>query len=116
MIDSLGGDDVWTRMNYVYYNVYNRNLGRRQRYFTFVADGKVDEGKSDLLVGPQGSKVRYVDKDFTKMVNPNAVYPLKLNVTHTFTSQVKKQEHFIQWADWTRDMNYLLTRGQWVEL
>ncbi|WP_422477191.1 hypothetical protein [Pleomorphochaeta sp. DL1XJH-081] len=111
MIDSLGGDEVWERMRDTYYEVYNRNLGRRQRYFTFVADGKVDEGKTDLLVGPQGSKIRYVDKDFTKIVNPHAIYPLKLNVTHTFTSQVKKQEHFIKWADWTRDMNYLLTRG-----
>jgi hypothetical protein len=111
MVDSLGGDEVWERMRRTYYDVYNRNLGRRKRYFTFVAEGKVDEGKTDLLVGPQGSKVRYVDKDFTKIVNPHAVYPLKLNVTHTFTSQIKKQEHFIQWADWTRDMNYLLTKG-----
>ena len=111
MIDSLGGDEVWTRMKDTYYEVYNRNLGRRKRYFTFVADGKVDEGKTDLLVGPKGSKIRYVDKDFTKIANPHAVYPLKLNVTHTFTSQIKKQEHFIQWADWTRDMNYLLTKG-----
>ncbi|MGE0074119.1 MAG: hypothetical protein AB7S52_02745, partial [Sphaerochaetaceae bacterium] len=111
MIDSLGGDEVWQRMQRTYYDVYNRNLGRRKRYFTFVAEGKVDEGKTDLLVGPQGSKLRYVDKDFTKVVNPHAIYPLKLNVTNTFTSQVKKQEHFIQWADWTRDMNYLLAKG-----
>ena len=59
----------------------------------------------------QGSKLRYVDKDFTKVVHPHAIYPLKLNVTNTFTSQVKKQEHFIQWADWTKDMNYLLAKG-----
>jgi hypothetical protein len=112
MIDSLGGDEVWERMRNTYYEVYNRNLGRRERYFTFVADGKIGhEGKTDLLVGPLGSKVRYVDKDFTKLINPNAIYPLKLNVTQTFTSQIKKQEHFVQWADWVRDMNYLLTRG-----
>ena len=112
MIDSLGGDEVWERQRDVFYEVYNQNLGRRDRYFTFVSEGKVlDEGKTDILAGPKGQKLRYTDKDFTKVVNPNAVYPLRLDVTGTFGSQVKKQEHFIQWAAWTRDMNYLLSKG-----
>jgi hypothetical protein len=45
----------------------------------------------------------------TKQVVPHARYALKLDVTSTFTQQVKRQEHFIAWAEWVRDMNYLLS-------
>ena len=112
MIDSLGSDESWERQRDVFYNVYNQNLGKRDRYFTFVTEGKLmEEGKTDILSGPYNQRVRYTEKDFTKLVNPNAVYPLKLDVTSTYGSMVKKQEHFIQWAEWTRDMNHLLTKG-----
>ena len=109
MIDELGGDDPWERMRDVYYNVYNKNLGRRKRYFTFVADGNLNEGNTDLLNGPKGRPIRYTDKGMTKEVVPHARYALKLDVTRTFTQQVKRQEHFIAWAEWVRDMNYLLS-------
>ena len=111
MIDTLGGDDAWKRMQNVYYEVYNRNLGRRKRYFTFVADGSLNEGQTDILSGPRGDAVRYVDKGMTKEINIHAIYPLKLDVTSTFTTQVRRQEHFIHWAEWVRDMNYLMGRG-----
>jgi hypothetical protein len=111
MIDSLGGDETWERMRDVYYEVYNQNLGRRERYFTFIADGVEDEGNMDIINGAMRESLRWVDKGMTKPVNVHAIYPLKLNVTHTYTSQIKRQEHFIQWADWVRDMNYLMVRG-----
>ena len=111
MIDVLGGDDVWERMQKVYYEVYNKNLGRRGRYFTFVADGAKDVGQTDILSGPRGDAVRYVDKGMTKEINIHAKYPLKLDVTSTFTTQVRRQEHFIHWASWVRDMNYLMDSG-----
>jgi hypothetical protein len=111
MIDNLGGDEVWERMRKVYYDVYNRNLGRRERYFTFIADGVEDEGNMDIINGAMRQSLRWVDKGMTKPINVHAIYPLKLNVTQTFTSQIKRQEHFIQWADWLRDLNYLLTKG-----
>ncbi|NBK21752.1 MAG: hypothetical protein EOM68_06980, partial [Spirochaetia bacterium] len=111
MIDTLGGDDTWVRMRDVYYEVYNKNLGRRPRYFTFVADGVEDEGNMDIINGAMRDSMRWVDKGMTKPVNVHAIYPLKLNVTQTFSSQIKRQEHFIQWAGWVRDMNYLMARG-----
>ncbi|MDC7229719.1 MAG: JAB domain-containing protein [Sphaerochaetaceae bacterium] len=111
MIDSLGGDETWERMRDVYYEVYNQNLGRRERYFTFIADGVEDEGNLDIINGAMRESLRWVDKGMTKPVNVHAIYPLKLNVTHTYTSQIKRQEHFIQWAGWVRDMNYLMVRG-----
>ncbi len=111
MIDSLGGDETWERMAKVYYEVYNKNLGRRDRYFTFVADGAQDEGNMDIINGAMRDSLRWVDKGMTKEVNIYATYPLKLDVTSTFMSQVKRQEHFIEWAAWLRDMNYLFERG-----
>lgn len=108
LIDELGGDATWERMNEVYRTVYNRQLGRRNRYFTFVADGTNYQGSTDLLQGPQGNPVAYTDKGMTKEIDEHATYPLDLDVSKTYLSQVARQEHFIAWADWVRDSNYQL--------
>ena len=54
----------------------------------------------------------FVDKGFTKDVNPNAIYPLKLDVTATWNQQVRRQEHFIAYGEWSRDTQYLMDKGQ----
>lgn len=108
LIDELGGDATWERMNEVYRTVYNRQLGRRNRYFTFVADGTNYQGSTDLLQGPQGNPVAYTDKGMTKEIDEHATYPLDLDVSKTYLAQVARQEHFIAWAGWVRDSNYQL--------
>ena len=109
LLQEMGGN--YSRIADVFYSEYNQILGRRDHYFPFVASGKNMEGEGDILAGPTQQKVRYTDKGFTKSVNPHAIYALQLNVTQTWLNQVKRQEHFIAFAKWTRDANYLLGRG-----
>lgn len=91
-----------------YYQVYNRLLGWRENYFTMIGDGKIGDGEQDILDGPQQQKKRYVNKSMTKEIAERALYPLKLDVTQSWISQVRKEEHFVAFADWSRDSQHLL--------
>ena len=108
LLQEIGGDEVWARMAQKFYEVYNGRLGRRENYFTFESMNKETEGNTDTLVGPEGRPVSYTDKGMTKEVNENAIYPLRLDVTNIWERQVRRQEHFMAWAEWVRDMHRLL--------
>lgn len=112
LIETIGGDDVWERMSDVYYRVYNKNLGRRQNYMTFKPATPIasqdNDFQTDFLVSASGNPVKYVEKGMTKEINPNAVYKLDLDVVSLVHSQIKRQEHFMAWCEWARDMNYML--------
>lgn len=103
--------NAWDRIAAVMENEYNMSMGRRENYFPLVAAGKITEGEGDLLAGPTQLTVRYADKGFTKAVNPYAIYELDLDVTDNWLKQVRRQEHFISYAAWARETNYLLGRG-----
>lgn len=104
------------RLAGVFYNVWNQNLGQRPAYFPLVSSEAktIDAKDADFLCGQVNGKdgKAYVDKGFTKECNPNALYPLKLDVTATWNQQVRRQEHFIAYGEWARDSQYLLDRGQ----
>lgn len=106
----------YPRLSKVYYNVWNRNLGQRPAYFPLVSSEArtIDQKDADFLCAQVNGKdgKAYVDKGFTKDVNPNAIYPLKLDVTATWNQQVRRQEHFIAYGEWSRDTQYLMDRGQ----
>lgn len=107
-------DSNYRRLADTYYEVWNRNLGRRDAYFPLVSTDRLVAGETDFLCEePQTTKKgkAYVDKGFTKDVNPNAMYALNLEVTATWTSQVRRQEHFIAYGAWSRDAQYLLGKG-----
>ncbi|AEC02380.1 hypothetical protein [Parasphaerochaeta coccoides] len=108
MMSELGGDEAYNRMYEVFYRVYNEILGRRDKYFTWVSEGNYTEGNTDVLIGPDSKKVRYTDKGMTKAVKPHAKYKMRLDVTNIYTQQVRRQEHFMAWAEWVRDTHYLL--------
>jgi len=109
LISALGGEGHWQRLAEVFYRVYNKRLGKRRNYFTFEAENKTTEGNTDLLVGPKGDPVRYTDKGFTKAINHWAKYALRLDATNIFEKNVRRQEHFIAWAQWVRDLNFMLS-------
>ena len=78
-----------------------------------VGDGtKVGVGEEDTLAGPTAIKREQqrtrVNRDFTKEANENAIYPLKLDVTGSWYSQVAKEEHFLAWNEWVQDAQFLL--------
>lgn len=107
-------DSNYRRLADTYYEVWNRNLGRRDAYFPLVSTDRLAAGETDFLCEePQATKKgkAYVDKGFTKDVNPNAMYALNLEVTATWTQQVRRQEHFIAYGAWSRDAQYLLGKG-----
>lgn len=108
MIWAIGNDEVWGLMNTITEAVYNFTLGKRSNYFHFAMDPNY---KPPNLDDQMGTQVRYVEKGFTKEIDPNATYPLDLNVFRTLTHIMRAQEHFIEFAEWQRDSNYLLTRG-----
>ena len=110
--------ETYPRVRDVYYRGWNMDLGERENYFTLVASDSVSQEKLEAMgMDPQGDLVgkdgkAYPDKSFTKMVNPNAIYPLDLDVTRTWARQVRKQEHFIAYGEWAKDTQYLLDQGQ----
>ena len=102
----------YNRLAEVYYRGWNMNLGQRENYFTLVPSDAATESQLADGIDPQGDLVgkdnkAYVNKDFTKNVNPNAIYPLDLDVTRTWNWQVRKQEHFIAYGEWAKDSQYL---------
>lgn len=102
----------YSRLAEVYYRGWNMNLGQRENYFTLVPSDAATESQLADGIDPQGDLVgkdnkAYVNKDFTKNVNPNAIYPLDLDVTRTWNWQVRKQEHFIAYGEWAKDSQYL---------
>ena len=101
------------RIEQAYYEQFNKELGSRDRYFPMVGDGtKVGVGEEDTLAGPTAIKREQqrtrVNRDFTKEANENAIYPLKLDVTGSWYSQVAKEEHFLAWNEWVQDAQFLL--------
>lgn len=112
LIETIGGDEIWNRLSERYLEVYNRNLGRRENYMTFVPKNTIaksdDEFATDFLVNANGTPVKYTEKGMTKQINPQAVYRLDLDVVNIVYSQIKRQEHFLAWCEWSRDMNYML--------
>lgn len=108
---AISAIDEWDRLQEAFYTIYNQNLGRRPRYFPLRGNGVKDYGNTDILNGPMGNSIRYTDKGFTKAVNPSAVYPLELRFMGTFKQNIARQEHFMAWAEWVRDTNYMMTRG-----
>lgn len=99
----------------VFYRVYNQRLGHRDRYFTFVSEGnnghdetELYEPGASLTIGPDKQAQMHVNRDSTKLINKDAVYALNLNVTTSWRSQVRREAHFVAWAEWSRDANYLL--------
>ena len=113
--------DNYSRLRDVYYRGWNMNLGERENYFTFVPADSVSQAQIDSMgIDPQGDLVghdgkMYVNKSFTKQINPNAIYPMNLDVTQTWARQVRKQEHFIAYGEWAKDTQYLLDKGQLME-
>lgn len=102
----------YNRLAEVYYRGWNMNLGQRDNYFTLVPSDAATESQLADGIDPQGDLVgkdnkAYVNRDFTKNVNPNAIYPLDLDVTRTWNWQVRKQEHFIAYGEWAKDSQYL---------
>ena len=107
-------DSNYSRIKDVYYNVWNRNLGKRDAYFPLVSTEKAAAGEVDFLCDdpvPDKKGKSYIEKGFTKEVNPNAIYALNLNATATWNKQMRKQEHFIAYGQWARDAQYLLGNG-----
>ena len=106
----------YRRLADTFYNVWNQNLGQRPAYFPLVSSESktIRAEDADFLCGQVSGKdgKAYVDKGFTKECNPNALYPLKLDVTATWNQQVRRQEHFIAYGEWARDSQYLLDHGQ----
>lgn len=102
----------YPRLREIYYRGWNMNLGQRENYFTLVPSDAATESQLADGIDPQGDLVgkdnkAYVNRDFTKNVNPNAIYPLDLDVTRTWNWQVRKQEHFIAYGEWAKDSQYL---------
>lgn len=102
----------YPRLREIYYRGWNMNLGQRENYFTLVPSDAAKDSQLADGIDPQGDLVgkdnkAYVNKDFTKNVNPNAIYPLDLDVTRTWNWQVRKQEHFIAYGEWAKDSQYL---------
>lgn len=103
----------YSRLKETYYRGWNMNLGERENYFTLIPADSVSQEKLEAtgmdpqadIVGKDGKA--YTNKSFTKAVNPNAIYPLDLDVTKTWYRQVAKQEHFIAFGEWAVDTQYL---------
>jgi hypothetical protein len=106
MIDDFANNR--SRIEKLFYDVYNQLLGHRDRYFTFVSVQRRKDGEQDMTVDAAKLSQRWADKSMTKNIYLNAIYPLQLDVTSTWKSQVRKEEHFLAWAEWTRDSNYML--------
>ena len=106
----------WARIDNVYYEVFNMNLGKVQRYFPLISQNKLSKEMEDsiIMVGPDGDAVRWVNKSMTKERVHHAIYPLQLNVSKSWTSNVRKQEHFMAFAEWSRDANYYLSNHGYI--
>ena len=113
--DFMLGDfaENYPRLRETYYRGWNMNLGERENYFTLIPADSVSQEKLEAtgmdpqadIVGKDGKA--YTNKSFTKAVNPNAIYPLDLDVTKSWYRQVAKQEHFIAYGEWAVDTQYL---------
>ena len=102
--------DAYDRTQAVNVNEYNMIMGKQPNYYPLVAQGKNEEGE-DILTGPRNDTKRYAESGFRKERNHYAVYALDLDVNSQWLKQVRRQEHFIAFAAWSREANYLLGRG-----
>lgn len=109
MIDEIGGDEVFSRMEKVLADYYNKPLGRESRYFPFVSD-KIVAGGTDMLIDTNGQLPSFVERGMTEARVQGAKYPLHLDVITSYINQVARQEHFISFAGWTKEASNLMTR------
>jgi len=106
----------YKRLSEHYQNVYNRILGKRMNYFPFISLYAFTNQEIGDFLAQKTSQEAYVSKTFTKETNPNAIYELDLDVINGWDKVMRRQEHFIAYAEWARDAEYILGHGNYKSL
>lgn len=115
MIESFGGDD-WVRLSDTVRIVENRSPEKVDRYFPMmrILDRTMDaqeEPLVDLGERSAGGGRAAVKKDFTleRIHNINWQYqkPLQLGAISTYMKAIQNQEHYIAFAQMSKDMKYV---------
>lgn len=115
MIESFGGDD-WVRLSDTVRIVENRSPEKVDRYFPMmrILDRTMDaqeEPLVDLGERSAGGGRAAVKKNFTleRIHNINWQYqkPLQLGAISTYMKAIQNQEHYIAFAQMSKDMKYV---------